>query len=215
VKFFIDTANIDEIKEANSWGILDGVTTNPTHISKENRPFRELVEEICSICDGPISVEVIATDCDGMVKEAREFSKIHDNIVIKIPTIMEGVKAISILSKEGIKTNATLVFSAAQALLVAKAGATYVSPFIGRLDQVGHDGMELVSQIRTILDNYGFGTEIIVSAVRHPMHVVEAALVGADVTTMRFEIMEMLFRHPQTDEGLERFLKDWEKVPKK
>jgi len=215
MKFFIDTANIDEIKEANSWGILDGVTTNPTHVSKERRDFKALIEEICSICDGPISAEVVSTNCEGMLKEARELAKLHENIVIKIPTIPEGVKAIKVLSGEGIKTNATLIFSAMQAFLVAKVGATYSSPFVGRLDAVGHEGMELVQQIRQIYDNYGYETEIIVAAARHPMHVLEAALLGAEVTTMRFEIMEQLFKHPLTDTGLEQFLSDWKKVPQK
>jgi len=213
MKFFIDTANIEEIKEAQSWGILDGVTTNPTHVSKEGRKFRELVEEICSICKGPVSAEVVATDCEGMVKEAREIASIAPNIVVKIPTIKEGVKAVTILSKEGIKTNSTIIFSASQALLMCKAGATYVSPFIGRLDNVSNVGMDVVRQIRTIIDNYGFETQIIVSAVRHPMHVLESALEGADVCTMRFEIMNMLFDHPMTDIGLARFLEDWKKVP--
>lgn len=215
MKFFIDTANVEEIREANSWGILDGVTTNPTHISKEERDFVDLIKEICSIVDGPISVEVVSTDAEGMIEEARKLAKIHKNIVIKIPSIKEGVKAVNVLSKEGIKTNYTLVFSPAQALLAAKAGATYVSPFVGRLDGISHTGMELVRQIKTIYQNYGFKTEIIVAAVRHPMHVLEAALIGADVTTMRFEIMEMLFKHPLTDTGLKQFLADWEKVPKK
>jgi len=214
MKFFVDTAMIEEIKEANDWGILDGVTTNPTHISNQELPFKEVVEKICSIVDGPISVEAVSLDAAGMIKEARELVKIHDNIVVKIPLIKEGIKAIKVLSSEGIKTNATLNFSPTQALLAAKVGATYVSPFVGRLDDVSHSGMELVRQIRTIYDNYGYCTQIIVSAARHPMHVLEAALAGADVTTMRYEIMDKLFGHPMTDIGLEQFLKDWEKVPK-
>lgn len=214
MQFFIDTARVEEIREANSWGILDGVTTNPTHIADAGRPFLEVVKEICSIVDGPISAEAVSLDAEGMVREARELADIHKNIVVKIPLIKEGIKAIKVLSKEGIKTNATLGFSPAQALLAAKVGATYVSPFIGRLDYVSHEGMEVVRQIRTIYDNYGFDTKIIVSAVRHPLHVLEAALVGADVTTMRFNIMEMLFNHPMTDIGLKKFLEDWEKVPK-
>lgn len=214
MKFFIDTANINEIKEANSWGIVDGVTTNPSHVSKEGRDFRELIEEICAIVDGPISAEVVSTDCEGMLKEARELTKIHKNIVIKIPTIPEGVKAIKILTAEGIKTNATLIFSAMQGFLVAKAGATYSSPFVGRLDAVGHEGMELVQQIKTIYDNYEYDTQIIVAAVRHPAHVLEAALIGAHVTTMRFDVMQQLFKHPLTDTGLAQFLADWQKVPK-
>ncbi len=213
MKFFIDTASVDEIKQAMDWGILDGVTTNPTHISKEGRKFRELVEEICAICPGPVSAEVVATDAEGMVREARDINKIADNIVVKIPTIPEGVKAIKLLKEEGIKTNATLIFSAAQGLLVAKAGATYASPFVGRLDNAGQDGMEVAEQIKTIYDNYGFPTEIIVAAARGPHHVLYAALMGAHITTMRFEIMEQLFQHPMTDVGLERFLEDWKKVP--
>ena len=214
MKFFIDTAKVDEIREAYSWGIVDGVTTNPTHIAAAGRPFLEVVKEICSIVDGPISVEVTSTDAEGMVREARELARLHKNIVIKIPLIMEGIKAIKVLSREGIKTNATLNFSPAQALMAAKVGATYVSPFVGRLDNIGHFGMDLVRQIRKIYDNYGFKTEIIVAAVRHPVHVLEAALAGADITTMRFETMKALFDHPMTDLGLEQFLKDWEKVPK-
>ncbi|MEW6355813.1 MAG: fructose-6-phosphate aldolase [Planctomycetota bacterium] len=214
MKFFLDTANINEIKEANSWGIIDGVTTNPTHVSKEGRDFKELIEEICSIADGPISAEVVSTNCEGMLKEARDLAKLHKNIVIKIPTIPEGVKAIKILTAEGIKTNATLIFSAMQAFLVAKVGATYSSPFVGRLDAVGHEGMDLVQQTRQIYDNYGYDTQIIVAAVRHPLHVLEAALIGADVTTMRFDVMQQLFKHPLTDTGLAQFLDDWKKVPK-
>ena len=214
MKFFLDTANVDEIREANDWGILDGVTTNPSHVSKEDAAFIPLLEEICAIVDGPISAEVVSTDVDGMVKEARELVKVHDNIVIKIPMLKDGVKAIKILYDEGIKTNATLIFSAAQALLVAKAGAPYCSPFVGRLDGIGHNGMELVEQIKVIHDHYEFPTEIIVAAARHPAHVLEAALIGADITTMRFEIMEQLFYHPMTDIGLEKFLADWAKAKK-
>jgi len=214
MKFFLDTANLDEIREANDWGILDGVTTNPSHVAKEDMAFRDLLVEICDIVDGPISAEVISTDAEGMVAEARELVKVHDNIVIKIPMLKDGVKAIKVLYEEGIKTNATLIFSANQALLVAKAGATYVSPFVGRLDDIGHDGMELAEQIKTIYDNFDFATEIIVAAARHPAHVLEAALIGAHITTMRFEIMEKLFYHPMTDLGLEQFLADWGKAKK-
>ncbi|MEW6226565.1 MAG: fructose-6-phosphate aldolase [Bacillota bacterium] len=214
MRFFVDTANVDEIREAYSWGVVDGVTTNPTHIAASGRRFLDVVEEICSIVEGPISVEVASTDAEGMVREARDLVKIHENIVVKIPLVKEGIKAIKVLSSEGIKTNATLNFSAAQALMAAKVGATYVSPFVGRLDNTGHFGMELVRQIRQIYVNYGFKTEIIVAAVRHPAHVLEAALAGADVTTMRFEIMKALFDHPMTELGLEQFLRDWEKVPK-
>ena len=214
MKFFLDTAKVDEIRKAVEWGIVDGVTTNPTHIADTGRPFLEVVREICSIVDGPISVEVISTEAEGMVREARDLASIHPNIVVKIPLIEEGIKAIKKLSRMGIRTNATLNFSPAQALLAAKVGATYVSPFVGRLDAVGHIGMELVRQIKRIYDNYGFKTQIIVSAVRHPVHVLEAALAGADVVTMRYEIMKALFDHPLTDVGLETFLEDWKRVPK-
>lgn len=214
MQFFIDTAKVDEIREAKSWGILDGVTTNPTHVAETGRKFYDVLQEICSIVDGPISAEVTATDAEGMIREARELVKIHKNIVVKVPVIREGIKAMGVLSKEGIKINATLNFSAMQALLAAKAGAEYISPFVGRLDGIGHDGMELVRQIKTIYTNYGYKTKIIVAAVRHPMHVLWGALAGAEVCTMRFEIMKMLFEHPLTDIGLKRFLDDWAKVPK-
>ncbi len=214
MKFFLDTANLDEIREANDWGIVDGVTTNPSHVSKEDMPFHQLIEEICGIVDGPISAEVVSTEVDGMVAEARELVKIHENIVVKVPMLPDGVKAIKILYEEGIKTNATLIFSANQALLVAKAGATYVSPFVGRIDDAGQDGMDLANQIKVIHDNYGFATEIIVAAARNPQHVLQAALIGADITTMRFDIMEKLFLHPMTDVGLKMFLADWEKAKK-
>lgn len=213
MEFFIDTANMDEINEANSWGILDGVTTNPTHVSKEGMPFKELVKEICKIVDGPVSAEVVSLEASEMLKEARELIKIADNVVIKVPCIPEGVKATKMMSDEGIKVNFTLVFSPMQALLAAKVGAAYVSPFVGRLDNVSHNGMDMVEQIRTIYDNYGFETKILVAAARHPLHVLEAALIGADVTTMRFEIMKMLFDHPLSDIGLKKFLEDWKKVP--
>lgn len=213
MEFFIDTASLDEIKEANSWGILDGVTTNPTHVSKEKMSFKELVKEICKIVDGPVSAEVVSLKAEEMLKEAKELVKIADNIVVKVPSISEGVKATKMMSEEGIKVNFTLVFSPMQALLAAKVGAAYVSPFVGRLDNISHNGMDLVEQIRTIYDNYGFETKIIVAAARHPIHVLEAALMGADITTMRFEIMKMLFEHPLTDIGLEKFLEDWKKVP--
>jgi len=213
MQFFLDTARVEEIRKAEEWGIVDGVTTNPTHIADAGRPFLEVVQEICSIVDGPISVEVISTESKGMVKEAEELASLHPNIVVKIPLIEEGIKAIKELSAKDVRTNATLNFSPTQALLAAKVGATYVSPFVGRLDAVGHTGMELVRQIRKIYDNYGFATQIIVSAVRHPLHVLEAALTGADVATMRYEIMKALFEHPLTDIGLERFLEDWKKVP--
>jgi len=213
MKFFLDTAKVEEIRKGMEWGIVDGVTTNPTHIADAGRPFLEVVKEICSIVDGPISVEVISTESKGMVKEAEKLASLHPNIVVKIPLIEEGIKAIKELSEKDVRTNATLNFSPTQALLAAKVGATYVSPFVGRLDAVGHTGLELVRQIREIYDNYGFATQIIVAAVRHPLHVLEAALVGADVATMRYEIMKALFEHPLTDIGLERFLEDWKKVP--
>ncbi len=215
MEFFIDTANVEKIREAYSWGVVDGVTTNPTKLAAEGRDFLELIKEICSIVDGPVSVEVVSLNAEGMIRNARKLSKIHENVVVKIPSIVEGVKALKTLSKEGIKTNFTLLFSAAQALLAAKVGATYVSPFIGRLDYVGHMGMDVVHQIRTIYDNYGLNTKIIVAAVRHPLHVVDAALAGADVCTMTYEIMKMLFDHPLSDMGLQGFLADWEKVPGK
>jgi len=214
MQFFLDTANLEEIRKANEWGILDGVTTNPTHISKENIPFLDLVKEIAEILkDRPVSAEVVATDAAGIIEEARRLVKVAGNVVVKVPVIREGIKAMSVLSKEGVRINATLNFSAAQALLAAKVGATYISPFIGRLDNVGQEGMLLVREIRKIYDNYGFKTKIIVSAVRHPQHVLQAALAGADVTTMRFNIMEMLFEHPLTDSGLKRFLEDWQRIP--
>lgn len=215
MKFFIDTANIKEIKEAAALGMIDGVTTNPTLIAQEGRQFRELIEEICSIVDGPISAEVISLETKKMVKEARELSKIHENIVIKIPMTKDGLKATRKLTQEGIKVNTTLIFSAVQALLAAKAGSTYVSPFVGRLDDVSHYGMELVDQILTIYENYDFETQVIVASIRNPLHVLEAALMGADVATIPFKVIEQLTRHPLTDVGIERFLSDWKKVPKK
>jgi len=215
VKIFIDTANIDEIKEAASWGAVDGVTTNPSLISKENRPAKELLREICSIIDGPISAEVIGLKRDEMLEEARELAKIHKNINVKIPLIKEGLKAVGILSKENIKTNVTLCFSASQALLAAKAGATFISPFIGRLDDISYVGMDLVSQIKTIYNNYDFKTQIIVASIRNPLHVVDAAMIGADISTIPFKVIEQLIKHPLTDIGIARFLEDWKKVPKK
>ncbi len=214
MKFFLDTANINEIREANSWGILDGVTTNPTHISKEGRKFRDLVEEICSIVQGPVSVEVVSTESEAMIKEAREIAKIANNIVVKIPFTVEGVKAVKVLHREGIKTNITLVFSPSQALIAGKIGANYVSPFVGRLDNISEEGIELVRKIKVMYSNYNFKTEIIVAAVRNPLHVINSALIGADIVTMRFEILKMLFEHPLTDIGLQQFLEDWKKVPK-
>jgi transaldolase len=214
MEFFIDTAKVDEIKEASSWGIVDGVTTNPTKLAQAGRPFMEVVEEICQTIDGPVSVEAVSTEAGRIIEEARKLAGLHDNIVVKVPLIKEGIKAVKVLSAEGIKTNVTLNFSASQALLAAKVGATYISPFVGRLDEISQNGMELVQQIKTIYDNYGFKTKIIVAAARHPLHVLQAALIGADVTTMTIDIMENLFKHPLTDIGLEMFLNDWKKVPK-
>ena len=214
MKIFIDTANVEHIKEVNSWGILDGVTTNPSLIAREGRDFKEVVTEICSIVDGPISAEVISEKAEGMVPEAEELAKIHKNITIKIPMTAEGLKATKILKGKGIKTNVTLVFSPNQALLAAKAGATFVSPFIGRLDDNGQEGMDIVWQIKQIFDNYGLDTEIIVASVRHPVHVVEAALAGADIATIPYAVLKKMLGHPLTDKGIAAFLKDWEKVPK-
>lgn len=212
MKFFIDTANIAEIKEAVSLGLIDGVTTNPSLVSKENREFRGLVKEICSLVDGPISAEVISLEAEGMVKEARELSTIHKNVVVKIPMLPEGLKAVRTLTQEGIRTNVTLIFSPSQALLAAKAGATYVSPFVGRLDDVSHIGMDIVSQIRSIFDNYGYDTEIIVASIRNPLHVVDAAMMGADVATIPYKVLLQLASHPLTDIGIKKFMEDWQKV---
>ncbi|RLA98486.1 MAG: fructose-6-phosphate aldolase [Deltaproteobacteria bacterium] len=214
MKFFLDTANLDEIKKGLEMGLVDGVTTNPTLISKEKMGFWELVKEICRIVDGPVSLEATSLDADGMVREARELAKIGDNVVVKIPMTAEGLKAVKRLSAEGIKTNVTLVFSPTQALLAAKVGANYVSPFVGRLDDISTPGMDLVEQIMTIYANYDIFTEVIVASVRHPIHVLEAALAGADIATIPFRVLEQLPKHPLTDIGIERFLKDWEKVPK-
>jgi len=211
MKFFIDTANINEIKEAQSFGILDGVTTNPSLVAKEGKDFKTLLNEILSIVDGPVSAEVISTDLDGIVKEAREYAAIHKNIVVKVPLIKEGLKAVKLLSSEQIKTNVTLCFSPTQALLAAKAGATYISPFVGRLDDISTNGMELISQIIQIYRNYNFDTQVLVASIRHPLHVVEAALMGADVCTIPFNVIDKLFNHPLTDLGLEKFLSDWNK----
>jgi transaldolase len=216
MKFFIDTANPDEIKRAYEMGVIDGVTTNPTLISKEKKDFESLIEEICKIIKGlPISLEVLSLNSEGMIEEARRLSKMGENIVVKIPMTTEGLKAIKTLVSEGIKTNTTLVFSPTQALLAAKAGTTYVSPFIGRLDDIAQTGMELIEQIVTIFTNYGFESQVIVSSIRHPIHVLEAALIGADVATIPYKVIEQLVKHPLTDIGIERFLADWKKVPKK
>lgn len=214
MKFFIDTANPEEIKKAYEMGIIDGVTTNPTLISKENRDFESLIKEILDIIQGlPISLEVISLDSKGMIEEARKLARLGENIVIKIPMTEEGLKAIKILVYEGIKTNTTLVFSATQALLAAKAGTTYVSPFIGRLDDISNKGMELIEQIITIFGNYGFETEVIVSSIRHPIHVLEAALLGADIATIPFKVIKQLVQHPLTDIGIDKFFSDWKKIP--
>ncbi len=212
MKFFIDTAEIREIRAAHELGLVDGVTTNPSLIAKSGRDFREVITEIASIVDGPISAEVIALDAPGMVREGQELAKINPkNIVIKVPMTEEGLKAARIFTAEGIKTNVTLVFSPLQALLAAKAGATYVSPFVGRLDDVGHDGMDGVEQIRTIFDNYGYGTEIIVASVRSPLHILNAALIGADICTIPYSVINQLAKHPLTDIGIEKFLADYKK----
>ena len=214
MKFFIDTANIDEIKEAHNMGMVDGVTTNPSLIAKEGRDFEEIIKEICEIVDGPISAEVISLDTEGMVKEARHLATINNNIVVKIPMTIDGIKATHKLSSEGIKTNVTLVFSPLQALMAAKAGATYVSPFIGRLDDLASEGMLLIEQIVEIYSNYAFDTEIIVASVRHPLHVLDAALIGADIATIPFNVLAKFAAHPMTDKGLKAFLADWEKTKK-
>jgi transaldolase len=215
MQFFLDTGNVDEIRQALEWGILDGVTTNPTLIAKTGRPFMEVVKEILQLVDGPVSLETVSRDAKGMVEEGRKLAELGDNVVVKIPMTPEGMIAVQELESEGIPTNVTLVFSPTQALIAAKAGATFVSPFIGRLDDVSSDGMKLIRDIKTIFDNYDFDTQIIVASVRHPMHVLEAALIGADICTMPFEVMKKLFQHPLTDKGIELFLKDWEKVPGK
>jgi transaldolase len=214
MKFFIDTANIEEIKEANAMGMVDGVTTNPSLIAKEGRDFKEIITEICEIVDGPISAEVISLEEAGMVSEARELVKIHENIVVKIPMTIDGLKAVRTLSSEGIKTNVTLVFSTLQALMAAKAGASYVSPFVGRLDDLAQDGLVLVDQIVTIYDNYDYETEVIVASVRNPLHVLDSALMGADIATIPFNVLAKLASHPMTDKGIAAFMADWEKREK-
>ena len=211
MKIFIDTANIEEIKKANDWGIIDGVTTNPTLVARQGKDFRTLIDEILNIVDGPISVEVISTDAEGMVKEALETSQWSENVVVKVPITPEGLKAVKTLNDKDIKTNATLIFSVNQALLAAKAGATYVSPFIGRLDDLGQDGMQMVRDLVDIYKIYDIKTEIIVASIRHPLHVIETAKTGANVATIPFEVIEKMFKHPLTDIGLESFLNDWKK----
>ena len=214
MKFFVDTAEIDAIAELNDLGMVDGVTTNPSLIAREDKPFEEIIKEICSVVDGPVSAEVVSLEADGMLTEARELAKIAENIVIKIPMIVEGLKAVKQLTAEGIKTNVTLIFSTAQALLAAKAGASYVSPFVGRVDDIGTPGIDLVSDIATVYDNYGYMSEIIVASVRSPQHVMEAALVGADIATIPLKVINQLAKHPLTDIGIEQFLADWEKRTK-
>jgi transaldolase len=211
MKLFVDTANVSEIREAASLGILDGVTTNPSLVAKENREFKELLKEICSIVNGPVSAEVVATDLNGILSEARMLSKVHENIVVKIPLIKEGLKAVKCLKSEGIRTNVTLCFSATQALLAAKAGAYFISPFIGRLDDISSTGMDLIRDIVAIYRNYEFETEVLVASIRHPLHVLEAAKIGADICSMPYKVFEQLAAHPLTDIGLERFLSDWKK----
>jgi transaldolase len=214
MKFFIDTADVTEIRAAHDLGLVDGVTTNPSLIAKSGRKFEEVITEIVGIVDGPISAEVVSLDAPGMIREAEVLAKIHKNIVVKLPMTPEGLKACATLTREGIKTNVTLVFTAMQALLAAKAGATYVSPFVGRLDDISQDGMGIIDDIKTIFDNYGYMAEIIVASVRNPIHVLNAALIGADIATIPYSVMLQLAKHPLTDAGIERFLKDWESVPK-
>lgn len=213
MKIFIDTADIREIREANALGVLDGVTTNPSLVAKTGKPFRQVLEEICEVVKGPVSAEVISTDCDGMLKEARELVKVAPNIVVKVPLITEGLKATRVMAQEGIHTNVTLCFSPSQAWLAAKAGATYVSPFVGRVDDISGDGMQLVEQILAIYHNYDYETEVIVASVRNPTHVVQAAQMGAHIATLPFGVIQQLTKHPLTDLGLQRFLEDWKKVP--
>ena len=214
MKLFIDTANVDEIKEINSWGVIEGVTTNPSLIAKEGRVFENVVKEITDIVDGPISAEVISMESEGMIKEGEEISKIHKNIVIKIPMCAEGLKAVSALSKKGIKTNVTLIFSANQALLAAKAGASYVSPFVGRLDDIGQEGIMLIEEVAEIFNVHGIETEIISASIRHPQHVLTSAKAGADIATIPYKVFKQMLGHPMTDIGIDKFLKDWESVPK-
>lgn len=215
MKFFIDTANLNEIKDGISMGMVDGVTTNPSLIAKEKKGFAEIVKEIIEIVDGPVSLEVIGNEARAMFKEGKELAKLGDNVVIKVPMTTEGIKATKLFAGEGIHVNQTLIFSPVQALMAAKAGAAYVSPFVGRLDDISHEGMDLVEKIITIFDNYGFETEVIVASIRHPLHVLEAALMGADIATIPFKVIEQLAKHPLTDKGVEMFLADWKKVPKK
>ncbi len=215
MKFFIDTANVKEIREAASLGVVDGVTTNPSLVAKEGRDFKQVIAEICSIVDGPISAEAVSLEADKMVAEGEELAKIHKNIVVKLPMTRDGLKATKVLAKKGIRVNMTLVFSPSQALLAAKVGAAYVSPFVGRLDDISHVGMDLVRQIMDIYENYGFTTEVIVASIRNPLHVVDAALAGAHIATIPFSVIDQLVKHPLTDIGIEKFLADWKKLEKK
>jgi transaldolase len=215
MKIFIDTANVEHIREMNSYGIINGVTTNPTLIAKEGRDFAEVVKEICEIVDGPVSAEVITDKAEEMVPEAEELCKIHKNVIIKIPMTGEGLKATKICKEKKIQTNVTLVFSPTQALLAAKAGATYLSPFVGRVDDISHYGMDIVDQILTIYENYDFDTQVIVASIRHPLHVLEAAMMGAHVATIPYNVLKQMLKHPLTDIGIEKFLADYEKIPKK
>ena len=212
MKLFLDTGSIDEIKAAAATGVLDGITTNPSLVAKEGRNFRQLVAEICEIVDGPVSAEVTEADAEGMVRQGMELSAIHRNVVVKVPLFKEGIMAVKKLSSKGVKVNVTLCFSATQALLAAKAGATYISPFIGRLDDISQVGMDLIRDIRVIYDNYDYSTQILTASVRHPVHVLEAALAGSDVATMPYKVFEALFKHPLTDIGNEKFLADWKKL---
>jgi transaldolase len=214
MKLFLDSANLTEIRDAAAMGLIDGVTTNPSLVAKEGRPFAQLIADICQIVDGPISAEVTAVDAEGIVREGRELVKIHHNVVVKVPLIPEGLKAVRQLSREGIKTNVTLCFSSTQALLAAKAGASFISPFVGRLDDISEQGMDVIKQIVTIYRNYGFSTQVLVASVRHPLHVIEGAMLGAHVATMPYAVLMQLAKHPLTDIGLKKFLADWEKLPK-
>ena len=213
MKFFLDTANLDEIRDAASTGVVDGITTNPTLISKAGNVFEDQLLKICALVDGPISAETVSPDAPGMVEEGRHLAKLHRNIVVKCPMTKEGLKATKALSSEGIRVNVTLVFSSPQAIMAAKAGAYFVSPFVGRLDDIGHDGMELIRDIVTIFNNYDFKTEVLVASIRHPLHVVQAGLMGADICTMPAKVFDQLLKHPLTDKGVDQFLKDWAKVP--
>lgn len=214
MKLFIDSGDIGEIKEAQAMGVIDGVTTNPSLLAKGGLPTKQAITQICEIVDGPVSAEVLATDANGILREGRELARLHPNVVVKVPLLADGLKAVRVFASEGIKTNVTLCFSAPQALLAAKAGASYISPFVGRVDDAGGDGMELVEQIVTIYDNYNFETEVLTASVRHPIHFVRAALIGSHVATVPFKVIEQLLKHPLTDVGLERFLEDAKKIPK-